>query len=96
MASWRSTTVEGIAAGVAAGSGSDGGSTAGVDSLRRRMRAVTGSSAAMRRGAVRSGAASMVWAAFRDLIRSASSETGGVRGCPALLRRRASPATGRP
>ena len=59
---------------------------AGVPHVRRRMRAVTGSSAAMRRVAVRSGAASMVWAAFRDLIRSASSATGRRAGLGRRLR----------
>jgi hypothetical protein len=38
------------------------------------MRAVTGSSAVMRRGAVRSGAASIVWAALEELIDYAESE----------------------
>ena len=47
------------------------------------MRAVIGSSAEVRRLLVRSGAASMVWAAFKALIRSASSGTPG--SAPSLV-----------
>ena len=47
--------------------GSAGGSIAGSATERRWMRAVTGSSAAIRRGAVRSGAASMRVGGFQGL-----------------------------
>ena len=49
-------------------SGSTAGARAGIASLRRRMRAVTGSSAEVRRLPVRSGVASMVCSAFSALI----------------------------
>ena len=75
--------VPAVAGRISAGgvtSGSTGGSAAGSAMVWRRMRAVTGCSPAMRRAVVRSGAASMVWAAFSVLTRSASSATGGVPG----------------
>ena len=57
-----------------------------IASARRRMRAVTGSSAEDCFCRARCGVASMLWAAFSALIRSASSETLG-RAFAAWLRR---------
>ena len=63
-----------------AGKLGSGSMTMGAGWARRRIRAVTGSSATMRRVAVLVGAASIVWAAIRALIRSASSATVSVPG----------------
>ena len=59
----------------------DGSREAKVASIRRRMRVVTGSSAELFRLPMRSGEASIVWAALSALICSASSEIVG-RGSP--------------
>ena len=66
-----------VSAACAPASGSTEGSETRIASIRRRMRAVTGSSAEPRRFPIRCGAASMVCAALRVLIWSASSETLG-------------------
>jgi hypothetical protein len=66
-------------------------SESGATSVRRRMRAVTGSSAVQVRLPARWGAASMVCAALRVLIRSASaaaSNCGSVPGSGAVAERR--------
>jgi len=71
-----------IAVGAAC-SGSTAASGAAGSTVRRRMRAVTGSSAAVARGVgSRIGAASMLWVAFSALMCSAMSVAGGSGWAP--------------